>query len=483
MAPLPRIVIIGSGFGGLGTAIALQEAGFDDVVILEKADGVGGVWRENTYPDAACDAPSSLYSWSFAPNPSWSHRFSRGAEILDYIERVARERGVLDRVRTGVEVRAAAYDDATATWTLTTSQGEIAADVVVSAVGLLSRPYLPRLPGMETFEGEAFHSAQWRHDIDLRGKRVAVVGTGASAIQFVPAIADAAERLVVFQRTAPYVVPRPDRVYSRLHQWLFRRLPATQAFGRRLTWRLSEQLNRALVEPGRPLLRLLHLWWRLNLRRHVRDPALRAQLVPDYPLGCKRMLFSSDWYPTIARDDVDLVDERVAEVLPHGVRSADGRTHQAEVIIWGTGFTATDFLAPMEVRGRGGLSLAEAWAGGARAYLGICVPDFPSFFLVYGPNTNLGGSSILTMMEAQAAYIVELVRGVVARGGAAVCRREAEERFDAEMQRRLAGTVWASCTSWYRDANGRIAANWPGTVAEYQQRTAVVDWADFEPVG
>ena len=476
----PSITIIGAGFGGLSTAIELKRAGYTDITILEKADDVGGVWRDNTYPNAACDVPSSLYSWSFAPNPGWPHRYSRQDEILAYIRRTARELGVLDHVRTGMEVTSAAYDEAARSWRLTTSDGEtIDTDVLVSAVGQLSRPAIPDIPGTGSFEGPAFHSAQWDHSTDLKGKRIAVLGTGASAIQFVPGIQPDAAHVTVFQRSAPYVVPKPDREYTRTHNKLFRKVPPTQTFGRKLTWVLSEQLNRSFG--GRnPITQAMWLAWRAQLRAQVRDPELRAKLVPDYRLGCKRLLFSSDWYPTLAQPNVEVVTEPVVEVLPNGVRSGDGTVHEVDVIIYGTGFAATEFLAPMQITGVDGADLHGLWKDGARAYLGLCVPQFPNLFVVYGPNTNLGGSSIINMLESQADAITTLLKHAQSTGAQAVSvRPEAEQRFDDEIQGRLANSVWASCSSWYHEDGGRISTNWPGTVAEYKQRCAELDLDDF----
>jgi cation diffusion facilitator CzcD-associated flavoprotein CzcO len=475
----PRIVIIGAGFGGLGTAIELVRHGFTDVTVLEKADRIGGVWRDNTYPNAACDVPSSLYSWSFAPNPEWSRRYAGDAEIRDYMERVTTELGVRDLVRTGVEVTGAAYDVDSSTWRVETDTGEtLTADFLVAAVGQLSRPVVPDLPGRDSFAGPAFHSAQWDHGVDLTGKRVAVIGTGASAIQFVPGIQPVAGHVTVFQRSAPYVVPKPDIGYSRARRRVYARLPRTQAFGRNLTWVLSEQLNKSLTGTA-PMKKLMEAGWHALLRAQVRDPELRAKLKPDYPIGCKRLLFSNDWYPALVKPNVDVVTHGIVEVLPDGVRSDDdGKAHQADVIIYGTGFAATEFLAPMKILGAGGVSLDEAWAEGARAYFGICVPGFPNLGLVYGPNTNLGGSSIINMMESQARFIRQLVEQV-RDGGSIAVRPEVEEAFDDDVQRRLADSVWGGCASWYRDAGGRVTTNWPGTVAEYKERTARVDPAEF----
>jgi cation diffusion facilitator CzcD-associated flavoprotein CzcO len=476
----PSITIIGAGFGGLGTAIELKQAGFRHVTILEKATGVGGVWRENTYPNAACDVPSSLYSWSFAPNPGWPHRYSRQEEILAYIERTAAEQGVLDQVRAGVEVTAATYDESTAGWHLETSTGEqIDTDVLVTAVGQLSRPSIPDLPGLHTFSGPAFHSAEWDHSVDLRGQRIAVLGTGASAIQFVPGIQPEAGHVTVFQRSAPYVASKPDRAYTQTHAKVFKRFPRTQAFGRGLTWRITEQFNKSLIE-GTPLKKAVELGWRAQLHRQVRDPELRAKLIPDYEFGCKRVLFSNDWYSALAKPNVDVVTEPVIEVLPQGVRSGDGVVHEVDVIIYGTGFAATEFLAPMQITGANGADLQSQWKGGARAFLGMCVPDFPNLFVVYGPNTNLGGSSIINMLEAAARAITTLLRLADAQGARSVAvRPEAEDRYDAEIQDRLRDSVWASCHNWYHQDGGRISTNWPGLVAEYQQRCAHIDPADF----
>ncbi|MCW2855095.1 MAG: Cyclohexanone monooxygenase [Marmoricola sp.] len=474
----PRIVIIGAGFGGIGTAIELASHGFDDVTVLEKGDHPGGVWRDNTYPNAACDVPSSLYSWSFAPNPEWARRYAGQADIMDYIDRVIDEHGLRSRIRTGVEVTAAAYDDASATWRVETSTGEsFEAEFLVSAVGQLSRPVIPKIPGAAAFAGPAFHSAQWDHTVDLTGQRVAVLGTGASAIQFVPGIQPIAGLVTVFQRSAPYVVPKADRAYTRTHHRLYSRFPRSQALGRNLTWTMSEQLNKSLTGTN-PLKKVLEAVWRLHLRAQVRDRDLRAKLHPDYPIGCKRLLFSNDWYPALASPNTDVVTDEVAEILPHGVRTADGTVHEVDVIIYGTGFAATEFLAPMKITGAGGLDLDGAWRNGARAYLGVCLPGFPNFGIVYGPNTNLGGSSIINMMESQSGFIRQLVE-VVARGGSIEVKESAEARFDAEIQERLAASVWGGCTNWYRDEAGRVTTNWPGTVREYKARTASLDLNEF----
>lgn len=480
----PRVIVIGAGFGGLGVAHALREAGIDDVVVLERADDVGGVWRDNTYPGAACDVPSPLYSWSWAVKPDWSRRYGTQPEILDYLRKAAADDGLLDLVRTGVEVRAATFDEATGRWRVDAADGtSYDADLVVAALGQLSEPVVPALPG--TFDGPTFHSAQWRHDVDLTGRRVAVVGTGASAVQLVPGIVDRVGSMTVFQRSAPYVVPKPDQAYRERHHRLFRRHPGLVGAERRAWFWLTERFNAALSGDSplsRPLPAALRLAWRAHLRRQVPDAGLRARLVPDYPLGCKRLLFSNDWYPALARDHVDVVDEAVAGIEPTGVRTADGRLHEADVLIWGTGFAATSFLGSLRVTTTGGRDLHQDWADGARAHLGMSVPGFPNLFCIYGPNTNLGGSSIVTMLEAQAGYVAQVARRI-ADGGARVVgvRPERYDAYDREMQERLARSAFAGCDSWYVDGR-RITTNWPGLVAEYRARLATVDWDDLEEV-
>lgn len=481
-------IIVGAGFGGLAAAVELRRRGIHDVTIFEKADRVGGVWRDNTYPGAACDVPSSLYSYSFAPNPHWPRRYAEQPDILRYIERVSVEQGLEDQVRTGTEVTRAEWDDSTARWRVeargsdgTTTTYE--ANLLVTAVGQLSRPHVPTLPGIDTFTGPAFHSAQWDHGVDFSGKRVAVVGTGASAIQFVPHLQRQAEHVTVFQRSAPYVVPKPDRGYRALHHRLFRRLPATQTFGRELTRTLSEQLNRALAEQT-VFTKAFVMAFRLHLRRQVKDPALRSRLLPDYPMGCKRLLFSNDWYPALARPNVEVVTDPIATVDPEGVRTADGRLHEADVLVYGTGFRATELLAPIEVVGRDGRRLQDEWTNGAYAYLGMTVPGFPNLFIVYGPNTNLGGSSIISMIECQTGYLGQAVELLAAAStDAPVClevRDDVTWRFDHEMQERLAKSVWTSgCASWYQTPGGRVVTNWPGQVREYRERTSVLEPADY----
>lgn len=478
-----RVVIVGAGLGGLGVARTLLQRGIRDITVLERGSDVGGVWRDNTYPGAACDVPSPLYSWSWAQNPAWSRRYAPGPEIHEYIRATAAAEGLLDLVRLRTTVTAACWDEA-GHWRVETDQGpSYDADLLVLATGQLSNPVVPNLPGVDTFAGPFFHSAQWRHDVDLTGKRVAVVGTGASAIQFVPGIVDQVGSMTVFQRSAPYILPKPDRVYSAVHHRLFRRIPVTLTAERRFVYWFTERFNAALTGTGpvaHAFLWLLARVWRLELRRQVKDPGLRRKLRPDYALGCKRVLFSNDWYPSLTRGHVELVDHPVAGVEPDGVRTTDGRLHPADVLIWGTGFAATDFLRGIDVVGPGGRRLADAWVGGARAHLGLGIAGFPNLACIYGPNTNLGGSSIIAMMEAQAGYVGQLADALASgRARALAPAPRVYEAYDREMQQRLEAGVWSGCTSWYRDG-ARITTNWPGTVEEYRTRTARVDWSELE---
>ena len=482
----PRIVIVGAGFGGLGMAKALRDVGVDDVTILERAAEVGGVWRDNTYPGAACDVPSALYSWSWALNDRWPRTYSGQADILAYIQKTAAEQGLLDLVHTGQEVTSAQYDEVDRTWTVSTAAGATyEADVVINALGQLSNPVIPALPGLDSFDGPSFHSAQWQHDVDLDGKRVLVVGTGASAIQFVPGIVDRVGALTVFQRHAPYVVSKPDVEYPARHQRLMDRYPRLLDTERRSVFNITELLNSALegesILTRKPILKFLESGWRLQLRQQVKDKVLRERLVPDYPIGCKRILFSNDWYPALDREHVDVVTHGVTGVEPRGVRTSDGTLHEGDVIIWGTGFSATDFLGGIEVTGRDGADLGDVWSDGAYAHLGITVPAFPNFFVVYGPNSNLGGSSVIGMLEAQSGWIAQVVQRIAEGPFPALeVREDVCEAWDKEMQSRLSGSVWTQCDNWYTDG-GRISTNWPGKVAEYQQRLAQVDFGELKP--
>ncbi len=477
----PRVVVIGSGFGGVAVAAGLRRAGFHDVVLLEKADRVGGVWRDNRYPGCACDVPASLYSYSFALNPDWSRRFPPHAEILAYLDRCVTDLGLADRVRPGTTVTDARWDDAQSCWRLRTAAGaEIVADVLVPAVGQLSRPVVPALPGAERFGGVALHTARWDPDLPVEGRRVAVIGTGASAVQLVPAIAGRAAHVTVFQRNAPWTLPKPDRRYGPLRRALHRRVPALMRASRAGAWVLTA-IGGAALTGNRLAGALLRGASRAQRRLQVPDPELRARVTPDEPMGCKRVLYTSTWLPALSRPDVDLVTEKIIEVTADGIHTADGAEHPCDVLIYGTGFAATEFLVPIRVTGRGGARLDDVWRDGAQAYLGMTVPGFPNMFLVYGPNTNTGNTSVIYFHEAQARYIAQAVRLIADGRGPLAVRAEVAAGYDAELQRRLARSVWTGCRSWYRTASGRVVTNWPGTAGEYRRRTARLRPADFEP--
>ncbi len=478
----PRIGIIGSGFGGLAAAIELKKRGHDDIVILEKGDDIGGTWRDNTYPGAACDVPSPFYSFSFEPNANWPRRFSQQPAILDYIRAVADKYDVRRHIRLGVEVEAATYDDAAGTWDVVLSTGERETfDVFVSAVGQLSRPGFAPIPGRESFEGPSFHSAEWRHDVDLTGKRVAVIGTGASAIQFVPAIQPEVGRMTVFQRTPPYIIPRPDREFSGLHQKVFAKVPLTQLAERGTWYGVVESLSVAWVY-AKPLAAAVKAWSKRHMRKQTEaKPGLFEKVWPTYQIGCKRILFSSDYLPALAEPNVDLVTEGIREITPTGVVTDGGTEHEADVIIWGTGFKATEFLAPMTITGAEGRDLHTEWKGGAHAYYGISVPGFPNLLMMYGPNTNTGGGSIIYFLEAQAKYLGDYVDHLAGSGRPIAVREEVEQAYDERIQAKLGGSVWSKCSSWYRNADGRITTNWPSLGIEYKQQ-AKFDPADYEVV-
>lgn len=481
----PRIVVIGAGFGGLAAVMDLKRRGFDDIVVLEKGDAVGGVWRDNTYPGAACDVPTPYYSFSFEPNPRWPRRYAAQPDILAYLEHVTDKYDVRRHVRLGVEVAGAEFDDASRVWRVYLAGGEtLEADVLIPAVGQLSRPSLPTIDGLDSFAGTAFHSARWDHSVDLTGKRVGVIGTGASAVQFVPEIQPLVKSMTVFQRTPPYLVPRMDTEFTTVHHSLFARLPWTQKAERGSWFGISEALGVALLYSPRLAKAVLALS-RWHMRKGAPDRELFDRVWPSYPIGCKRILFANDYLPALSAPNVDLVTTGIDQITPTGVRTVDGADHDLDVLIYGTGFTATDFLAPLEICGRAGRSLREQWAAGARAYLGISVPHFPNLFVMYGPNTNLGSGSIIYMLESQARYIGQAVSALAAAAmptRALVVRPEVEAEYDDAIQARLVDGVWAQCSSWYRNADGRVTTNWPHLPIEYRMRTAHFDLADYDTV-
>ncbi|MFI1462154.1 flavin-containing monooxygenase [Nocardia carnea] len=485
----PAIAVIGSGFSGIGVAISLVRAGFTAVTVYERAGDIGGVWRDNTYPGAACDAPSHLYSYSFAPNPAWSRRFAPQPEILDYLRRCADEYGITEHVRTRTEIVAATFDEHRYRWELTLSSGEIAyADVLISACGQLSRPSYPRLPGTADFAGTAFHSACWDHDFDPAGRDIAVIGNGASAIQFVPHLVEKAHSVTVFQRQPHWISPKPDGEYGPLRRRANKWLPLLQKIPRLAVFCWFEGiLNPMLISRrGRRILAApIRLWCRWNLRR-ITDPELRRTLLPGYELGCNRILTSNDYYTALDRETTRVVTDPIATVRPTGITTEDGRQFDVDAIVYATGFRSHDFVAPMRVTGLAGENLDTVWKSGARAYLGLTVPGFPNFFLMYGPNTNVGSGSIVHMLESQMKYIVGAVEEI-SRVRYLDVRPDVLERFDSETRQRLAGTVWntGGCHSWYvaDTAAGPVNTNnWPGSMLGYRRRTRRFDADNYRTV-
>jgi cyclohexanone monooxygenase len=467
------ILVIGAGFAGLGAAIKLHEAGFDDFVVLEKADRPGGTWRDNTYPGCGCDVPSAVYSFSFAPNPDWSRAYAEQQEIQDYLERTSEEYDVTPRIHFGTEVLEASWSEVEQRWSVDTTAGTYRARVVITGAGPLHEPNLPNVPGLDSFKGHAFHSARWDHDYDLRGRRVAVVGTGSSAIQFVPMIQPQVEQLYLFQRTAPWVIPKFDRRIGDAEKRIYRRFPATQKAFRNALYHLFELAQLAQRRP-RVMDRIGRLA-ALHLKRQVKDPELRRALTPNFTLGCKRILFSNTYYPALQQPNAELVPHAVREVRERSVVGADGVEREVDTIIFGTGFHVTDMPIGERVRGADGRSMAEAWHGSPRAYLGTTVAGFPNLFMLIGPNVGNGHTSAIVLIEAQLEYALGALKAMRQRGLASVAvRPEIQRAYNERVQAALAGTVWNSggCQSYYLDRNGTNSTIYPWTTIDLRRRTS-----------
>jgi cation diffusion facilitator CzcD-associated flavoprotein CzcO len=475
-----QVLIVGAGFGGVAAAIELKRHGIEDVTILDRAADLGGTWFYNSYPGCACDVPSHLYSFSYHQRRDWSRLCSPQQEIHDYLAEVAQQNDVARLIRTDRAVTSCSWDEIASRWRVATEQGDVyESDAIILATGQLHQPALPQIEGIESFAGHSFHSSRWDHDYELAGKRVAVVGTGASAVQLVPQVAAEVEHLTVFQRTGNWFLPRRNRVYPPLVKAAIRFVPGLQAFRRQFMFEYCESLTAAIRHPN-TFGRLLALRSAAFMRLQLRDPQVRRRAWPDYTFGCKRVLFSSDFLPALQRPNVELVTEPIARVAPEGIVTADGRLHELDAIIWGTGFQTTRFMLPMEVRGLAGRALGQAWANGAHAHLGMTVPGFPNMFLMYGPNTNTSGGSIIFYLETQAAYIRQALEQLQRRRAAALdVRDDVEARSDRALQARFAGTAWTRCKSWYRDEQGRIVANWPGYMREYLDATRMLKASDF----
>jgi cation diffusion facilitator CzcD-associated flavoprotein CzcO len=473
-------VVVGSGFAGIGAAIKLKESGRHDFVILEKADDLGGTWRDNTYPGAACDVQSHLYSFSFAPNPGWSRMFSPQEEIWQYLRDCAQRYGVTPHIRYRQRVTGAHFDEEAGVWRVEVDGVERwTADALVMGVGALHEPRIPDLAGASDFAGPAFHSAHWRHDVDLTGARVAVVGTGASAVQFVPEIADRVAHLDVYQRTPPWVIPRGDRPISDRERMMFSRHPAAQRLARHAVyWTREVSVLGFALSPR--LMKGVEWLARRHIARQVTDPEVAAKVTPGYQIGCKRILISNDWYPTLQRDHVDLVADPVIRLTRTGVVAADGAERPADVVVYGTGFVVSGNLTRIAVTGRGGRSLRQEWErDGENAYLGMTVHGFPNLFLLIGPNTGLGHSSMIFMIEAQLAHLLQAL-DLLDRTGYVEVRADVQREFAREVQGALDHTVWNSgCASWYLDRHGRNVAIWPGFSWSFRLRTRRLRRSDY----
>lgn len=476
-----HVAIIGSGFAGLAMAMRLKHSGTDDFVVLERAGDVGGAWRDNTYPGCACDVPSTLYSFSFAPKPDWTSTFSPQREIHGYLQDCARRFGLDEHLRLNHEVRQASWDEGNARWAIETSRGRFTATVLVSATGQLSEPALPRIPGLERFGGAAFHTSRWDHAGDLTGARVAVIGTGASAVQLIPAIADRVAALHLFQRTAAWVLPQRNRVRSRAETWVFRRWPVLQRGTRNVLYWFREFSMIGFAHPR--IMRMVSLLARLHLRRQVPEPELRAALTPGYAMGCRRVLRSSAFYPVLRRGHVELVTAEIREIRPGSVVTADGTERDVDVIVFGTGFRAAEMPMARRIRGRDGLLLARYWEQrGAQAYLGTTVAGFPNLFLLTGPNSALAHNSVVLGIEAQIRYVLDALQVMRSRRLATVeVREQAQQTFARRVAARTAGTVWhtSGCRSWFLDHAGRNTTVWPGFTAHFRWLTRRFDAKNY----
>lgn len=479
-APLD-VAVIGAGFAGIGTAIRLRQSGIDNFAVFERGSAIGGTWRDNTYPGAACDIPSRLYSYSFAPNPEWSHTYSGSAEILGYIESITAKYDVTPHIRLQHNVTGMSFDEETGLWDITFEGREpVRARAVVLASGPLTEPGFPDIPGIDTFTGHKIHSARWDHDYDFTGKRVAVVGTGASAVQIIPELVRKAGSVKVFQRTPGWVLPRVNRRTGTLAKEIYRQVPGAETLARQ-AWFYGHESVALGVVWNTPLTRVVELVGRAQLRRQVRDPWLRRQLTPEFRAGCKRLLMSDDYYPALQRDNCKLITWPIARIAPDGIRTAEGIEHRADCIVFATGFDVSKKGTPIPITGRDGRVLADEWRRGAFAYRSVTVSGYPNLFLTFGPNSGPGHNSALVYMESQIDYLVRAVRIILDRDLTMLdVRPDRQERYNAAIQRRLGATTWNSgCRSWYLTEDGFNPTMYPGFATQYRHQLRDVDLDDY----
>jgi len=481
-ADTTKIAIIGAGLAGLGTAIQLQNAGINDWIILEKKDGIGGTWHDNSYPGSGCDVPSMFYSFSFEPKTDWTRKFPEQAEILEYINACADKHNLHRNIRLNKELKEASFDEDSATWSITTTDGDtLTAQFLISGVGQLNRPSYPKIKGSDTFKGKTIHTARWDHDYDLNGKTVAVIGNGGSAIQMIPLVALKTKHMTIFQRSANWVFPKPDRPFTDRERAIFTKVPFANKLYRIYIWTMFE-IRWPMFKKDTKLSKKVQRLTEEDMRSRITDPKLLDACIPDYPIGCKRILISNEYYDTLHQDNVDVTMDPITEITPDSIITKDGTQRKVDTILYATGFQTSDFLAPMNIIGTNGKRLDHAWKNGAEAYLGITLDGFPNFFMLYGPNTNLGHNSIILMIELQIRYILNCIK-ILNRDNlkSMQLRPDIMREYSAEVQNSLKNSVWdSSCGSWYKNEEGKIVNNWPYSTVQYWWRTRYPDFAVFD---
>lgn len=475
-------IIIGCGMSGICAAYQLQKAGYKNLAILEKSGGIGGTWNDNIYPGSGCDVPSHLYSYSFKLNPDWSRVFSRQSEIKAYFENCVEEFGLKEKIHFNTEVVAATFNEETAQWQIYSKDGQSwSAPIMVMGVGQLNLPKIPDIRGLDAFKGPSFHSARWDYDVDLKGKKVAVIGTGASAVQFIPEVAKDAAHIDLYQRSPNWMIARGDKAYKPWLKWVFRHIsPIMRAYRMWIYWKLEARFAGFHKEAW--IGHILKRESMKHLKAEIHNPELRKQLTPDFPVGCKRILISDDYYEALCKDNIDIVSQPIDHIEENSIITNDGKRHEADLLIFGTGFQATGFLSPIKITGRKGRDLHQSWTQGAEAYRGTTVAGFPNMFVLYGPNTNLGHNSIIFMVERQVEYMMKLLTHAKKKQARWVdVKADVMDRYNAEMQEQLKQSVWdADCGNWYKTSSGKITNNWPSWTVAYWWTMRQPNYSDFE---